>query len=267
MKIAIIGSGNLGHSIAIGIIKYKNTALKQLIITRRKSFAKYDFAEMGKVTAINDNIKAVKNSDIIILAVQPHHLEKMALEISKYLNPERHLLISTITGKNIQMLEKYFSTKMPIIRCIPNIAISVGESMTCISSNKSGLIQLKKAESIFNALGQTLLIDDEMIQAATVICGSGIAFWMRLIRATTQGAIQLGFNANDAMKLSVQTCLGSSKLLGINSGHPEIEIDKVTTPNGCTIAGLIEMEHEGLSSALIKGLLKSYDKINGIKDQ
>ena len=102
------------------------------------------------------------------------------------------------------------------------------------------------------------------MQAATVICASGVAFWMRLIRATTQGAVQLGFDSEEAQKLSMQTCLGAASLLIDSQSHPEQEIDKVTTPSGCTIEGLNEMEHQGLSSSLIRGLVASYEKINQI---
>ena len=103
------------------------------------------------------------------------------------------------------------------------------------------------------------------MQAATVVCASGIAFWMRLIRATTQAAIQLGFDAKEAQELAMNTCEGAASLL-INTGnHPEQEIDKVTTPKGCTIEGLNEMEHKGLSSSLIQGMVASFNKINSIK--
>ena len=91
-----------------------------------------------------------------------------------------------------------------------------------------------------------------------------LLFWMRLIRATTQGAIQLGFEAKEAQQLATQTCLGTVSLLLESGNHPEQEIDKVTTPRGCTIEGLNQMEHEGLSSSLIKGLVASFHKINQI---
>ena len=96
-----------------------------------------------------------------------------------------------------------------------------------------------------------MCIEESLMQAATVICASGIAFWMRLIRATTQGAVQLGFHSEEAQKLSMQTCLGAASLLIDSQSHPEQEIDKVTTPSGCTIEGLNEMEHQGLSSSII----------------
>ena len=117
---------------------------------------------------------------------------------------------------------------------------------------------------IFNSLGKTICIEEGLMQSATVICASGIAFWLRLIRATTQGAVQLGFDADEAHELSIQTCLGAASLLVESGNHPEKEIDKVTTPSGCTIEGLNEMEHQGLSSSLIKGLVASFKKINQI---
>jgi len=113
-------------------------------------------------------------------------------------------------------------------------------------------------------LGKTMCIEEKLMQSATVICASGIAFWMRLIRATAQGAVQLGFHAAEAQELAVQTCLGAASLLVKSGNHPEQEIDKVTTPSGCTIEGLNEMEHQGLSSSLIKGLVTSFEKINQI---
>ena len=109
--------------------------------------------------------------------------------------------------------------------------------MTCICSNEMGKQRLAVAEAIFNRLGTTISIPEQQMQAATVVCASGIAFWMRLIRATTQAAIQLGFDAEEAQNLAMFTCEGAANLLITSGNHPEQEIDRVTTPNGCTIEG------------------------------
>ena len=149
---------------------------------------------------------------------------------------------------------------------MPNTAAAVSQSMTCMSGNEKAQSQLPLAKQILGTLGSVMVVEEVLMQAATVVCASGIAFWMRLIRATTQGAIQLGFDAPEAQNMAVQTCLGAASLLKQNSGaHPESEIDRVTTPKGCTIEGLNEMEHQGLSSALIKGLVTSFNKIDDIK--
>ncbi len=137
--------------------------------------------------------------------------------------------------------------------------------MTCLCSNVAGGKRIELAKAIFNRMGHSLEIPEEQMQAATVICASGIAFWMRLIRATTQGAIQLGFDAKEAQALAMYTCDGAAGLLIASGNHPEQEIDKVTTPMGCTIQGLNEMEHQGLSSSLIRGIVASFEKINEFK--
>jgi len=264
MKIAIIGAGNLGKSIAKGLIV--NNAFTTLYLTKRNTEAIKSYEEYSKVTVTSDNQEAVKNSDILIFAVQPQQLERILEEIKDLLT-DKHVLISTITGFKIDRIEAIVGKDQFIIRAMPNTAIAVGKSMTCMCSNEKGEKRIAIAEAIFNRLGTSIIIKENKMQAATVICASGIAFWMRLIRATTQGAVQLGFDAKDAQQLAMNTCLGAASLLVESGKHPEEEIDKVTTPKGCTIEGLNEMEHNGLSSSLIKGLQASFKKINNISKQ
>ncbi len=95
---------------------------------------------------------------------------------------------------------------------------------------------------------------------ATVLCACGIAFFLRAIRAASQGGIEIGFHAEDALAMAAQTARGAASLLLESGKHPESEIDRVTTPMGCTIAGLNQMEHEGFSSALIRGIITSANK-------
>lgn len=265
MKIAILGVGNLGYSIAIGILnKKKDLNCKALYLTKRNTKTLEHLGKLSMVKITSDNKRAVKYSDVIIVAVLPDQLKKVLEEIKEVIIPGKHTIISVATGREIVEIEAVLGKEVPVIRAMPNTAISVGESMTCLSGNDLGNQKMTCAKTIFNALGQTLCIHEKHMQAATVICASGIAFWMRLIRATTQGAVQLGFHSNEAQQLSMQTCLGAAKLLIDSQSHPEQEIDKVTTPSGCTIEGLNEMEHNGLSSSLIQGLVASYQKINEI---
>ena len=264
MKIAIIGTGNLGKSIAKGLIT--TDAVTSLYLTKRNLKSLADFEGYNNVFLTSDNVEAVKNSDIIIFAVQPAHFEGVLNSIKSELT-EKHVLISTITGFSIAKMESVVGEDQFIIRAMPNTAIAVGKSMTCICTNEKGAERVKIAEAIFNRLGTSIIIQESLMQAATVVCASGIAFWMRLIRATTQAAIQLGFEANEAQELAMHTCEGAANLLITNGNHPEQEIDKVTTPKGCTIEGLNEMEHKGLSSSLIQGMVASYNKINTIKKE
>ena len=264
MKIAIIGTGNLGLSIAKVLVI--NNTYTTLYLTKRNLDALSSWKEYKNVYITQDNKEAVQKSDILIFAVQPNQFESILEEIKPVLN-DKHVIISTITGYAIELVEKQLGDQYPIIRSMPNTAISVGKSMTCLCSNKVGKKRLPIAEAIYNGLGSTLTIEETHMQAATVLCASGIAFWMRLIRATTQGGVQLGFDADVALKMSMQTAMGAASLLIETGSHPEEEIDRVTTPIGCTITGLNEMEHQGLSSSIIKGLNASFNKINDIAKQ
>lgn len=262
MKIAIIGAGNLGLSIAKGIL-HSNGA-STMYLTKRNVEGIREFEKYGNVSTVADNREAIRRSDILIFSVQPAHLSHI-LEEAKDLLTEKHVLISTVTGYSIARMEALIGKEKYIIRSMPNTAISVGKSMTCLCANEAGKKRIELAKAIFNRMGHTLEIPEQQMQAATVICASGIAFWMRLIRATTQGAIQLGFDAREARELAMHTCNGAASLLIASGNHPEEEIDKVTTPRGCTIEGLNEMEHQGLSSSLIRGIVASYDKISQIQ--
>jgi len=264
MKIAIIGTGNLGYSIALGILNQSQFNYEQLYLTKRNTNSLESLKKLPKVAVLSDNKKAVSDANIILITVQPNQLQNVLEEIKDVLNAETHTVISCVTGRKINDIEKVLGNEIGIIRSMPNTAISVGQSMTCLSANKSGIKNMNLAKTIFDALGSTMYIEEKLMQAATVICASGIAFWMRLIRATAQGAVQLGFEAKKAQELAMQTCLGSASLLVESGNHPEQEIDKVTTPSGCTISGLNEMEQQGLSAALIKGLVTSFEKINKI---
>lgn len=264
MKIAIIGTGNLGKSIAKGLIT--TNAITTLYLTKRHLNSISEFEGYKNVTLTSDNVLAVQQSDILIFAVQPSHFETILKTIKPYLT-DKHVIISTITGYSISKIENEIGSEQFIIRAMPNTAIAVGKSMTCICSNEQGAKRIKIAEAIFNRLGHTLAIPEAQMQAATVVCASGIAFWMRLIRATTQAAIQLGFDSKEAQELAMYTCEGAANLLITSGNHPEEEIDKVTTPRGCTIQGLNEMEHKGLSSSLIQGMVASFNKISNISKE
>lgn len=263
MKITIVGTGNLGKSIAKGLLE--NNLITELTLTRRNLQGLAHFESYKNVVLTSDNQSAVQSADIIIFALQPAAFEEVLRECAS-LFTERHILISTITGFAISKIEGVIGSGHTVIRAMPNTAISVGKSMTCLCANAKGEKRIPVAEAIFEGLGHTLIIPEKQMQAATVICASGIAFWMRLIRASTQAAIQLGFDAEEAQELSMYTCEGAAQLLISNGHHPEREIDRVTTPMGCTIEGLNEMEYKGLSSALIKGMLASFQKISSIKE-
>ncbi len=144
---------------------------------------------------------------------------------------------------------------------MPNTAIAIQQSMTCVCSSNASQENIKFVNNLFKNLGEVVTIDEKLMEAATVLGACGIAYALRFIRANIQGGIEIGFDAKTAGIIAAQTIKGSAELLIQTGNHPEQEIDKVTTPKGCTIAGLNEMEHRGFSSSLIRGVVVSYKKI------
>jgi len=258
--IAIIGGGNLGRAIAEGLLQSHYVKAEQLIITRNRIEKLQDLAEKG-VTTIKDNTAAVRQADIIIIAVKPFKVHAVLKEVKTAIRPTEQMLISVATGISIQDMKMTLDAEMPIVRAMPNTAIAIQESITCIAHQYLDTLQIKEVETLFNNLGQSVFIQEELMEAATVLGACGIAYVLRFIRAMIQGGIEIGFDANTATTIATQTVKGAAQLLIEGKQHPEAEIDKVTTPKGCTISGLNEMEHRGFSSSLIKGILNSYQKI------
>jgi pyrroline-5-carboxylate reductase len=202
----------------------------------------------------------VKASGIIILAVKPFQVKEVIEGFKKDLDSS-HILVSVVTGILISDMEDIIRKKIPVFRAMPNTAIAIRESMTCLSASNASDEHIRIINDIFSTLGKVVTIEEKLMDAATVLGACGTAYAMRYIRANIQGGIEIGFDAQTASLIAAQTVKGAADLLLQKGSHPEYEIDKVTTPKGCTIAGLNEMEHRGFSSSLIKGVVASYDKI------
>ncbi|MFV1882935.1 MAG: pyrroline-5-carboxylate reductase [Balneola sp.] len=261
--IAILGTGNLGEAIARG---FAGEFRAENITLTRRHLSRLDHLKAQGFGVTSDNKEAVSKAKYVFLCVQPKQLQDVVKGIEPALDAKKHVLVSTITGVSLEIIQSYLKDDFSIIRAMPNTAAAIAESMTCICGNELAQDHLPKVEKMFKSLGETLIIEERLMKAATVLAASGIAFFLRYIRAATQGGIELGFEAEEAQKIAMQTARGAASLLVEGNAHPEREIDKVTTPMGCTIAGLNEMEHQGLSSALIKGIVASFEKINRITE-
>jgi len=258
--IAILGSGNIGLALAKGLVKAGIFAPQQITLTRRNVSALQSLADEGyNVTA--NNAEAVTRADIVVLAILPQQLNKLLDEIKPAASQTKHLLISVVSGVNCQDIRSQLGLDVQVIRAMPNTAIAIGQSMTCIATDNASAANVSLVLSLFDTVGVSIQINEELMTSATALCACGIAFFLRSIRAASQGGTEIGFHAHDALKMAAQTAKGAADLLLQLASHPEQEIDKVTTPKGCTIAGLNEMEHQGFSSSLIKGIAASYQKI------
>jgi pyrroline-5-carboxylate reductase len=173
-------------------------------------------------------------------------------------------VVSVVSDVTIADIQAHVGEPIRVVRAMPNTAIGIRESMTCLAAHPGAEDALADARALFDAVGRTAVIPEELMTAATALCACGVAFFLRSIRAASQGGIEIGFHPEEALVLAAQTARGAASLLLHGGQHPESEIDRVTTPRGCTIAGLNEMEHQGFSSALIKGILVSAKQAAGL---
>lgn len=255
MKVGIIGCGNLGMSLATGFLTNSNV---ESIIGSKRNWENVTVPSNLLTTTANEDV--LEKAEIIILALKPYNVIPFLEENKDLIKANKHTIISVATGITIAEM-KVVVGDVDLMRGMPNTAAAVKESITALSVGTDKLGRTTDVVDLFNSIGNTVKIDEALMESATVLGACGIAYVLRFMRAMIQGGIEVGFDAQTATKIVAQTVKGAAQLIIENNTHPEEEIDKVTTPKGCTIVGLNEMEHSGFSSALIKGLVTSYQKI------
>lgn len=256
MKISIIGAGNMGSAIVYGLAKDKHLELMVSNPTKKKLEAIK--GRYPQIETTSSNPDAAKWADIVILAVKPWIVQTVLKEILPVLDAERQQLVSIAAGITTSKISALLmGLSIPTYYVIPNTAISINESMTFISSSNAYSTQIDVVKSLFEKLGKVMIVDEAEIPACMALASCGIAYAMRYIRANTEGAVELGLKPNMAVEIMEQTLIGAAKLLESTGGHPEAEIDRVTTPGGLTIKGVNTLEENGFSSAIIKALKAS----------
>ncbi len=261
-KITIIGAGNLGTSLVKGLVDSGNYSPSNFVLTRRNT-TKLDALKEKGFTVIANNSEAVINANVIVLAVLPQKIDVVLEELKGAVNTNQ-LVISLVSGVKVKDIQAILGNDIPIVRAMPNTAIAIKESMTCITTTDQWKDNIEEVKEIFELVGETVIINEEQMTSATALCACGIAFFLRAIRAASQGGNEIDFHSDEALKMAAQTAKGAASLLIANQSHPEDEIDKVTSPKGCTIAGLNEMEHNGFSSSFIKGITVSAKQAKGL---
>jgi pyrroline-5-carboxylate reductase len=258
-KIAILGAGNIGQAIYRGLVR-KGGMRPENIILSNTNLPLIEAYKKEGCGITDDNKEAAAFADILILSVEPQQMDRLLEQIRDSVNPGKHVIISIVSGVSIEKIHAKLNVPVPVIRAMPNTAISIGESMTALACRDEDKQYLDLAAGIFEHLGETIILREDLITASTALGSCGIAFFMRAIRAAIQGGIEIGLHSEDAKKMATQTAKGAAMLLLLGGNHPEHEIDKVTTPLGVTISGLNQMEHAGFSSAMIRGIVTAWEK-------
>ncbi len=258
-RILIVGGGNMGSAIAEGLMASGKMEKGRLTVCDL-DISKISYLEDQGVLLSQNVNEAVAQNDLIILAVKPWHLETLLQSTGQSFKPGQ-TIISVVTGKSIALMRQYVPAEVNVFRAMPNTAISVRESITAIATDGDNAVVSDKVFNIFDQLGETIAVGEGSMNAVTVLGGSGTAFVMRMLRACTLAGIEMGLTASDSKKIANQVIKGAACLMDERQTNPEDEIDKVSTPGGVTITALNEMEHNGFSSSIIKGILAGKNKI------
>lgn len=268
-KIAVIGAGNMGSAIAASIANSIGagnfgdnygegsceivcTAASEKTLARIKE-------EIPSAVVTHSNREAVEGADIVVLAVKPFIAPEVYPEIVPVIKPGA-TVVSVIAGLSIAELSDIFQAglkRLSIVRAIPNTAIRYGKSATFLSfADDVAADTRREITDIFNLSGKTFVVKEKDMAACTALASCGIAYFLRFIRAAVEGSVELGLKASFATEVAALTAAGAAELLKDGS-HPEVEIDKVTTPGGITIRGLNALEEHGFTAAVIAALKAS----------
>ena len=257
MKISIIGVGAMGGALAEGLIKGDYFQNEDISVADPSRLSRERFANMG-ITATPSNQLAAQGADIVCVVVKPWLVEHVLKSIKDVLDYQQQTLVvvaAGIKGSDIATWMDKGGNLLPTFLVIPNIAIAQLQSMTFIVPGTAATQQqTDQIKSLFDSMGESIITDEQHLAAGTTLASCGIAYAMRYIRAASEGGVELGFKADEAKQIVMQTMKGAVELLQATGLHPEAAIDLVTTPGGVTIKGLNEMEHAGFTSSVIRGL-------------
>lgn len=261
MKVTIIGAGNMGGAIAIGLYKSGAVKASDLAVSDKSEAVLGRFSALG-INTFTDNARAVKGADIVMVVVKPWIVEPVIAGIRPVLDYSRQIVVLIAAGIQPDQLSGWLGKdaagNVPqSMIVIPNTAIEILQSMSFIAPVTAGNEAVETVKALFDKMGSSMVVPFNLLGAGTALASCGIAYAMRYIHAAAQGGVELGFYPADAVKVVCQTVRSAAQLISEHESHPEVEIDKVTTPGGITIKGLNAMEEAGFTNAVIKGLKAS----------
>jgi len=253
-KIGVIGTGNMGEALISGLLHSRSSTPENIICSDiRKDKLKIVKESYGVLTTGN-NLNVVSASEIVVYAVKPQIMASVLRETATSLDMSK-LIISIAAGVPLSAIESCLNKDLRLVRVMPNIAASVKEGAAAIAPGKHALKDdLKVAKAIFDSVGKSVIIEEELMDAITGLSGSGPAYLFLIVDALADAGVKMGLSREDALLLSTQTVLGAAKLLMETNEHPGKLKDRVTSPGGTAIAGLHTLEQGGLRTTLINAV-------------
>jgi len=253
-QVGILGTGNMGEALIHGLLYGHLCRPEQIFCSDVRAERLKAIREKYGVKSTSHNVEVVKQSDIVILAVKPQIMKQVVGEIAKYLDLSK-LIISIAAGVPLDAIEACARKDLKLIRVMSNICVSVREGVSAIAGGKHALKEdLMMAKTIFDSVGKSLFIEEDLLDAVTGLSGSGPAYIFLIIDALADAGVKVGLSRDDALILAPQTVLGAAKMLIETGEHPGKLKDMVTSPGGTAIAGLHTLEEGGLRTTLINAV-------------
>lgn len=255
--IAILGSGKMGEIITYRMITSGLVTPQQIITTdhdeKRLAFMRDTF---GVRTSL-DNNEAVSFADIVILCIKPQNTAQVLADSGSGFTTQT-LCVSIMAGVTTETLEQHLPQGTPVIRTMPNTCGRIGKGMTVLSKGSHATDEhLSTIAQIFGSLGETEFLEEKHFDAVTALSASGPAFVYLFIEAIADGGLKCGLPRDVAIRMAAQLCQGAAAMVSETGQHPALLKDEVTTPAGCTIDGLLEMEAGGIRVTLIKAVAEA----------
>ena len=263
VSVCIVGAGKMGEALIHGIISKKAIAPSRLFaVDTLLDRCEYVSKKYG-IVCDTDVTKLARNSNVIIIAVKPNDVERVADKLRTLLT-SKQLVITIAARISSEFLSKILGGKIPVIRAMPNIAVVVGEGMIAISRGpNSSTEHIALAEKIFSSTGKVAIVDEKDLDAVTALSASGPAYIFMIIEALSDGGVTVGLERDISTLLATQTTLGAAKMILETREHPAKLRDMVTTPGGTTVEGLLELEKKKVRAALIEAVIKATEKSRG----
>jgi pyrroline-5-carboxylate reductase len=255
--IAVLGAGKLGETLIKGLLEAGVIDIANVRITAGHQHRLDQMLERFNVAGSLSNKDAAATADIIILAVKPQTVPIVLSEIGAGLKPSQ-ILISVAASVSTAFIEKHLAAPVPVIRAMPNTPCLLKVGMTGISAGANASREhLELAKFIFDAVGRTIVADEKHMDAITGLSASGPAFIYIVIESLAEAGVKVGLPRDVATELAAQTVVGAGSMVLQTAEHPAKLKDMVTTPAGCTIDGILELEEGGLRVTLIKAVVKA----------
>jgi pyrroline-5-carboxylate reductase len=256
-NLAVLGTGKLGGILLRAYLKQGLFSPKRVNITVRHEEKAAALAKELGVTGTTDNRKAVHEADIVLLAVKPQVVGDVLKEIAPELGKDT-LIISVAASVPTSYIEQRSGAKVPVVRAMPNTCSTVGCGMTGICRGAHASAEhLEMAKAMFNAVGRTVVVDEKNMDAVTGLSASGPAFIYIILESLAEAGVKVGLPRDIATLLASQTMKGAASVVLETGDHPALLKDAVTTPAGCTIDGILELEEGKLRVTLIKAVVKA----------